>query len=238
MRFVFTTLLFGFTLLCRAQRIAEIEERLRLIEKPVELKYDTTGFSALPHFENECDDENVNKWDYYHVTDLNKDGLNDLIYSGPCMPYARTVIFINNGTSMKIVYDYAGSVTGIKQKSDRTIVDVFKKACCCDYNSDCIEVAIYNDSRVEENMISFDGNTSIRLDNPIMIKARGAIRTSPQVDNKKRKDDCTGEPVKGNYLQQINKLTDVVQLGKEKGWSLVLYEESKQYSWVGWMKVD
>lgn len=246
MRLGFTILFFGLFGVSYGQTIADIEKRLRLLDNQVVFKFDTTGFSTLPKFEYSCDDhfkaydfpENKSKWDYYHVIDLNNDGLKDLIYSGPCLPYPQTGIFLNDGQSLKNMHDYAGQIVSIENKPDRTIVNIFKEFCCCDYFSDYIEVTIHNDSHVDKNQISFEGNTQTKFDKLTELKVKGILRTSPELNDKGKNDDCSDQIIKGNHLAYINKLTTVFQLKQSGQWRLILYPVDKLHSWIGWIKVD
>jgi hypothetical protein len=195
MKIGFTLLFFGLIGVSYGQTLAEIEKRLGLLDNHVELKYDTTGLSTLPKFEYFCDDhfeayefpENKSKWDYYHVIDLNNDGLKDLLYSGPCLPYDQTGIFLNDGLSLKQIHSYPGQIISIEQKINGTIIETLKEFCCCDYFSDYVEVIIRNDSQVDKNEITFEGNTKIKLDKLVMIKVIGVLRTSAELNDVKKK---------------------------------------------------
>jgi hypothetical protein len=246
MRLAFTIFFFGLFGISYGQTISDIEKRLRLFDNQIVLKFDTTGLSTLPKFDYFCDDhfkaydfpESKNKWDYYHVIDLNNDGLKDLIYSGPCLPYPQTGIFLSDGVSLTRVHDYAGKVISIENKPGRTIINIFKEFCCCDYFSDYKEVIIRNDSHFDKNQISFEGNTQIKFDKLREIKVKGVLRTSPELNDTEKKDDCSDQIIKGNHLAYIKKLTTVFQLNQSGQWRLILYPVDKFNSWIGWIKVD
>jgi hypothetical protein len=238
MKFGVIILLVGFGIASNAQTLTDIEKRLRLLDNRVEWTYDTTGFSKLPKLEYDCDGENENPWDYYHVVDLNNDGLKDLIYSGPCHPYSQTDIFLNNGQTLKQVHDYPGELISIEKKADGTVVNVFKEFCCCDYYSDYIQLTIYNDSHVEKNQITFEGNTEVKFDRLIELKVKGRLRTTPELNDKDHKDECTDQEIKGNHLAYIKNPTKVIQLKQSGQWRLVLYSVDKTNSWIGWIWSD
>lgn len=242
---IFLTFIFlGVVIQTRGQTLEEVSQKIHLIKTPDKITNDTTGFSQLPRLTMECDDhfkaydfpENTTKWDYYHVIDLNRDGLKDFIYSGPCLPYNQTTVFLNDGSHLKTVFEYAGKVVSIEQLKDRTIVSLFKKSCCCDYNSDLVDVIIHRDSRVEEKWITFFGNTEVKVDQIERIKVSGILRTQPEEVDTEVEDNCTGQLVKGNHLKIIVKTTEVTQLSREGNWRLVLYTEDAKQSWIGWIK--
>jgi hypothetical protein len=246
MKITLTVILLVLSLKIDGQSLNEVRQKIQLILTPDKVTTDTTGFSHLPNLKMECDDhfnaydfpENKKKWDYYHVVDLNHDGLNDFIYSGPCLPYDQTSIFINDGSRLKRVFEYAGQIVSIKQLSDRTILTVFKESCCCDYNSDLVDITIHHDSKVEERWITFFGSTEIQVDKMEKLKVSGILRTHPELNDSDKKDNCTDEMLKGNHLKNIVKPTEVIQLRRDGNWRLVLYPEDKKQSWIGWIKWD
>lgn len=246
MKITLTLILLGLSFKMSGQSLDDIRQKIQLIITPDRVKSDTTGYSQLPKLTIECDDhfkaydfpEGKKKWDYYHVIDLNLDGLNDFIYSGPCLPYDGTSIFLNDGSRLNRVFEYAGQIVSIKKLSDRTIVTLFKKSCCCDYNSDLVDVTIHRDAPVEERWISFFGSTEVEVDKMEKVKVNGILRTQPEVIDIEIKDSCTDEMLKGNHLKNIEKKIEVVQLKRDGNWRLVLYPEDKKQSWIGWIKWD
>jgi hypothetical protein len=231
----------GITLTSYGQTLQDIEKRLRLLEKPPEyeeFKYDTTGFSKLPLFKYFCDEENENKWDYYHVVDLNNDGLKDLIYRGPCMPYSETGIFLNKGGSLGLIHSEPGNVLSIEKNKNGAVIQVLKWPCCCDSFFDSYEIVIHNDSHVEKNLIIFKSNTKVMLDKLKEIKVTGIVRSTEELNDTEKKDDCSDQLIKGNRLTEITKPTTVVQLCQRGQWRLVLYPENKMTSWIGWVKME
>jgi hypothetical protein len=246
MKTILTIILLGLFSEVSGQSLEEIQQKLRLIKTPETIASDTAGLSQLPKLKTECDDhfeaydfpENKTKWDYYHVIDLNQDGRNDFIYSGPCLPYDQTSIFINDGLSLKRVFDYAGQIVSIKQLKDRSIITLFKESCCCDYYSDLVEVIVHKDSGIGEKWITFFGNTEITIDEVKKINVTGILRTHPELVDAETKDVCNGEMVKGNQLKNITRMTGVIQLGRSGEWRLIVYPEDAKHSWIGWIKWD
>ncbi|GCD76948.1 hypothetical protein JCM31826_04300 [Thermaurantimonas aggregans] len=244
MKLGLTIIFLGLVTGLNAQSLTDIEKRLRFLEKSAPLTYDTTGFSTLPKVKYLCDEhfdayefpENKKTEDYYHVVDLNNDGLKDLIYSGPCLPYDQTGIFLNDGKSLKLIHGYPGEVVSLEKSIDKTTINILKKSCCCDYYSDYIQVTIWNDSRVDKHQITFFGNPEIKIDKVTELKTKGVLRTSPEVNDIKKKDDCSDQIMEGNHLTRIDKITTVVQLSQSGQWKLVLYSVDKENSYIGWIK--
>lgn len=221
------------------QTLSDLEQRLQLLDSLSEFKYDTTGFSMLPKIDHFCDNENQNPWDYYHVADLNSDGLNDLIYSGPCKPYGQTGIFLNTGQAFKRVHNYPGTLVSIEKRTSSTIIHILKTACCCDYYSEYIAVTIDTTSNVTKNTIAFEANTKIKLGMRLRYsKVIGTLRTTPKTNDIIKKDPCNGQIVKGNQITRIENFKDIIQLNRVGSWWLVLYPQNKERSWIGWIKIN
>jgi hypothetical protein len=221
---------------CFSQRILSLDKRVSLAHQQPKLAFDTTGFHLLPKVEYFCDSGNRNAWDYYHVVDLNGDGLKDLIYSGPCKPYDQAGIFLNDGNALKQVHNYPGSVISIDRNSSATTIQIFKKACCCDPFSSLIEVTIDDQSNVTKDLITFSRDTEIPGNLQLKeISVKGILRSKPEVDDKMKKDDCTDRLLKGNHLVTITTPQEVTQVYQSGNWKLVVYQENIHNTWIGWI---
>lgn len=239
MRFWLTILLGTFTTLVYGQPLDDLGKRLKYLEKQEDFKYDTTGFSSLPKFDYRCDNKNQQRWDYYHVTDLNQDGLSDLIYSGPCSPNNQTAIFLNNGRVFKKIYDFPGKVVSIEKSDSATTVNILKEAILCENYSQYTGITVDFKSRVSKNTILFAPTTKITIrDRLRQVKVVGTIRTTPQVNDEIKRNACNTAVNKGNQLTRIAEFRNIVQLNKFGEWWLVLYQENQEKSWIGWMRLN
>ncbi|HTE23947.1 hypothetical protein [Flavitalea sp.] len=238
MKFYLSILTLSLSTVSPAQTTFDIEKRLKLLNNHAAFAFDTTGFSKIPPLKDYfCDDQSFRKWDSYHVVDLNNDGIDDLIYSGPCRPYPQTGIFLNDGQKLKQIHDSPGQIIALEQTTKGTIINILKEACCCDYFSEYTAITIYNDSGVDKNVITFDGNTKITLDKLHETEIKGTLRSSPKINDIVKKDDCSEETIKGNHVRYISKLTKVVELTSSGKWRLVFYPENKKQSWIGWIRL-
>lgn len=244
MRYGLTIVLLGLATTLLAQTLTDIEKRLKLLGSLPSLVYDTGNFSKLPKISYRCDEhfntfeypEEKTTSNYHHVADLNNDGLHDLIYSGPCMPYNQTAIFLNDGTTLKLIHDYPGKLISIEKRTDKTVIDIITEACCCAINSDYIQVTIWNNSRVEKNTITFEGNTEIKVNKLHELKVKGILRSAPEINDIKKKDTCSDQIFEGNHLAHIDTLTTVIQLNQKGKWKLVLYKADNAHFYIGWIK--
>ncbi|HEX6223554.1 MAG TPA: hypothetical protein VFZ52_04050 [Chryseolinea sp.] len=238
-RYCLTILLVVLTMLVYAQPLTDIGKRLGYLEKQNDFRYDTTGFSSLPKFDYRCDNANANRWDYFHVTDLNQDGLDDLIYSGPCIANTQTGIFLNTGRVFKKVYDYPGKILSIEKSPSATTINILKDAGGCEDYSQYTELSIDTKSQVTKNTILFGPKTKITVAARLrQEKVVGMIRTTPQINDVIKRNECNTAVLKGNQLTRIEEFKDVVQLNKFGEWWLVLYPENREKSWIGWMRLN
>ncbi|HET6541478.1 MAG TPA: hypothetical protein VFG46_13400 [Chryseolinea sp.] len=239
MRYWFTILLWTFVTFVYGQQMHNLSKRLQHLEKQGDFKFDTTGFSSLPKFDYRCDDANAHRWDYFHVVDLNQDGLKDLIYSGPCSPNNQTGIFLNNGRAFKRIYDYPGKIVSIEKSESATVINILKEATPCEDYSQYTEVSVDLNSQVAKHTILFGPTTKITIGGRLkQEKVVGMIRTTPQVNDEVKRNECNTAVRKGNQLTRIEEFKNIVQLNKSGDWWLVLYQENGEKSWIGWMRLN
>lgn len=221
------------------QKLSDIGKRLKLLENPGAFQYDTTGFSSLPKFDNHCDNNNENPFDYYHVVDLNNDGQSELIYSGPCKPSDQTIIYLRKGNKLGKVAAFLGKIVAIDKQRSATSLHIFREMCCCNPFNDFIHVMIDNESAITKNTITFGTDTRIRISSRLKEeKVMGTIRTSPKVYDVPKADECKRQVYKGNQLRRIEGFKNVIQLSQAGSWWLVLYPENRERSWMGWMRLE
>ncbi len=238
MKLWLTILILGHVAISHGQTLEALRARLLLLENAGDFRFDTTGFSKLPKIDYRCDNKNTSLADFYHVIDLNHDGMSDLIYSGPCAPENQTGIFLNTGRAFRKVYDNPGKILSIESSKNKTIINILKEACCCEFFSQYTEVVIDENSGVARNTIVFGAKTRISVSSRLKEdKVMGTLRTTPHVNDAIKRDECNNT-VKGNQLTRIRDFKDVIQLNRTGPWWLVLYRENSERSWIGWMKLE
>jgi hypothetical protein len=219
-------------------RLQNIQRRVNLITHPSSIKYDTTGLSKLSGFNNKCDDENDHPWDYYSVVDLNQDGQDDLIYSGPCLPYSQTSIYVTEANRLLLLYDHVGTVISMEDLVTQTKINSLREAIGCDFASELTEIIIEGSLPPVIHSIEYRVLPKKNFENLTNIKVKGILRTSPRKDDADKKDVCSETIYKGNQLLNIEEETEVIQLGHEGEWKLVLYDQNKFHSIIGWIHVN
>ena len=238
MKLSFTILILLLAILSYGQTLDELRKRLSILQAGREFSYDTTGFASLPRIDYKCDNKNKSPVDYFHVEDLNGDGFNDLIYSGPCEGANQTGIFLNTGRVFRKVYDNVGKILSIEKADSETKIYIFKEACCCDFFSQYTQITINKKSEITRNTIVFGAQTKISVSSRFKEdKAMGTIRTTPEVNDVVKRDDCNNS-VKRNQLTRISDFRNIIQVNRVGSWWLVWYPESGERSWIGWMKLD
>ena len=232
---ILTTLVVNFSF---GQSLEGLRNRLIMLERPPEFRMDTAGFSSLPKIDYGCDDNNKTASQYYHVVDLDNDGRNDLLYSGPCRNAQQAAIFFNTGKSLKKVYDNLGRIISVEKKESKTRIHVFKEASRCDFFSQYTEIVINDKSEMTRHTIVFGAQTKISVATRLREdKVVGTIRTTPQVNDVVKRDACNNT-IRGNHLTRIHDFRDIVQINKSGPWWLVLYPETGDRAWIGWMKLE
>ncbi|MBI3221099.1 MAG: hypothetical protein HYZ44_16425 [Bacteroidetes bacterium] len=222
-------------LLTPESRIESIQRRVNLLNHPSSIKYDTTGFSKLSGFNNNCDDENEHPWDYYSVVDLNKDGQNDLIYSGFCMPYSKTFIWVTEANRLLLLYQGAGDIISMESAGKQTRINVLNGAIGCISESYLTEIMIEATLPPVVHSIEYHVLPKKNFVNLTNIKVKGILRTSPRKDDVDHKDGCE-QVFKGNQLESIEEEAEVIQLDQKGEWKLVLYDQNKFHSVIGWIQ--
>lgn len=217
------------------QNLSILQKQLQQLQDKKEFQLDTNGFSQLPKLEDYTCNGRVPKRNA-HVCDLNQDGLKDLIVTGSCAPYPETVIFLNQGKSFQQVYASGGKVVTIEKKGDITEIMIFAEACCCIRFSNLFIAQIGKDNTCQKQYITFHTDTALSLGQALANKKMsGTIRTTPKVNNKPQKDECTDERRIGNKLITI-KDEEVTMLDQKGKWSLVLVAKDTEKSVIGWIK--
>lgn len=215
--------------------LQSIQRRVNLINHPASIKYDTTGFSKLS-VDNNCDDENEHLWDYYSVVDLNNDGQNDLIYSGPCMPNSGTYIYVTEANRLLLLYHGGGDIISMESVGKQTRINSLNGAIGCLNESYLTEIIIEGTLPPIIHSIEYHVLPKKNFENLMMIKVKGILRKSPRKDDIDHKDGCE-QFYKGNQLLNIEEETEVIQLDQQGEWKLVLYDQNKFHSVIGWIQI-
>lgn len=218
------------------QSYEELREELVIIQDVdhVSFPMNTKGYDTLPRVTYECFDEDLGR--FWHVQDLNNDGLNDMIYSGPCKPYNQSAIFMNNGDRLEKVFETPGKLLKIESKSEGARVYVFKESCCCDYYSGLTKIVVGLDGGIHKEVISYHVDTQLNLDKKLFKKSiSGVLRSQPVVDDEVGIDPCFDQKKVGNHLYKLN-AQKVVVLQSKGGWDLVLCSKDEENSIIGWVK--
>lgn len=243
MKKIILLFLFIIPILSFGQSLDITKKNLQLLLEStsiIEFKLDSTGFSKLPRIDYFCETEKYETRYYnnWHLVDLNNDKLNDLIYSGPCLPYSQTAVFINNGKTLEEIHDYPGQLISIDKNEKYTTVNVIKKSVGCDDYTEFIEIKIGQNNQIDKHTIQYYLDTKINLiDNQLKKKIiSGTIRTTPIIDNFIHKHLCYDDvTIKGNQILHIENKNVIVIYSKD-GWSQVLYKKNDENSIIGWIK--
>ncbi|PKV50954.1 hypothetical protein ATE84_3023 [Aquimarina sp. MAR_2010_214] len=202
----------------------------------VNFKLDSTGFEKLPKIDYDCYDGESGI--FWHVQDLNNDGLKDLIYSGPCKPYYQCIIFLNDGTKLNNVYDSPGKLLKVQTDHLASKISILKSNCCCDYYSEFTEISIGFDNRMVKAIVEYHFDTKVSLASELKEKLiSGVLRSKPIVYDNIHQDPCLPQKNIGNQILKINN-EKVVVLDFKEGWYLILHKKDNEHSIIGWVKKE
>lgn len=218
--------------------LEEVQRILKVLNDTSGIPRDTIGFSELPKIDFLCDEEYQFERKYYSIIDLNHDGLKDLIYSGPCLVYDQTVIFIQKGSRFLKIYDEAGRVVSVRTFDSMTHVYSQYEPVGCYSDNHLSEISIKNDSIPIVKRINYVKFPKMTLNSLKLIKVKGVLRWSPKEDEVDRKDPCSDNVIHGNHLLRIENERSVIQVAREKDWSFVLYKTDEANSILGWIKKE
>lgn len=203
-------------------------------EKPI-LPNDTHGLFELPHLRFDC--ESYDKGNF-HVTDLNGDRINDLLYHGPCKPTIQTAAFIHNGIGYDKVLDVAGAIVEIERSDEGAKLYLYNPAADC-MDADrmgCYELNRRGELVAETTLLwSIDDTLPARPDN-IPTHVRGVVRDHPQEDDALRTEPCFGDTVMGNRLFDTPDATAALLLRTCGDWQQVLVPHGEHNYRIAWIQ--
>lgn len=222
---------------------------------------------ASQEFKTNCLTESVKKSGIdvtrFHWVDLNKDGFDDIIYSGGCMPYSETELFLFKDGEYLRVTNMGGEVIDLRKEEHYTEVYTRSEGCCCGFYSS-IGIAKILPGSHEVEMFHLLWHTEMEMESinnafePFKTVGAIALRIHPQINNKIQRWECNEDSkIFGNRTIQFNKgvLGYILYRKKVKGktWGLVLimpndkhiktffeeqdFDPHKTYS-LGWTEIN
>lgn len=202
----------------------------------ISFELDSTGFGKLTKINDDCYDGEPGV--FWHVQDLNHDGLKDLIYSGPCKPYYQCAIFLNDGIKLNKVYDAPGKLLNITNNHLASKISILKSSCCCDNYSEFTEIRIGFDNRILKTSLEYHFDTKLSLASELKEKLiSGILRSKPIVSDSIYQDPCLQQENIGNQILKINN-EKVTVLDFKKGWYLILHKKDDERAIIGWIKKE
>ncbi len=213
---------------------------IQLITDSINFKLDSSEFSKLPkiQYNYECvKNDHEFSW---HVMDLNNDGLKDVISLAPCDPYYQTVVFINNGSNLRKVYEYPGRLLAVKENGSGSIIHILKSSCCCDYYSELVEVKIDSNNKLSHCTFSYHEDTEVELNQNLeltKINVSGILRTKPIVNNNSFNDPCSSQIIHGNRILELDN-DEVTIIATKNDWHLVVHIQNDNHHIIGWINKE
>jgi len=223
-----------------AQSKSVLGTRLLLLQNPSENKFlmDSTGFSKIKNAKfyskrGDSDVFNINSQNI-HIVDFNNDGQKDIIYQETRLHQA-TVLLVKKDNKFIEIWNGPGVLVDIKQREETSIYVRSNGIGCFPYTM-LFELIIKNDNSLMLSTIGHHSDTEVKdlKIKPMKQKLSGLLRTQPIIDNKEKKDSCTGDVMIGNQIRRLDN-EEVTILKEQNDWFLVLYN-SKDTNLISWIK--
>ena len=242
MRHFLTILFIELSIGCLAQDLVATRKKLDLINVTHEFRPDSSGLHLLRNFEYHCtenimNDEHVEA-NYLHVLDLNHDGEDDILFSGPCNPYPQVGIFLNRGDHFDNVYSRGGEIVAIEKGADEVKIYALFRVCCAGDENWLEEITVGRKSVLISHTVNFNESTKLNLDCKLkLVKLKGILRTTPTKNDSIMKDPGTDREIFGNRILELKKPERVIQLHTQGEWALVMVRKSSSTSVIGWLSL-
>lgn len=194
------------------------------------------------------------------TADMDLDGQEEILFSGPCDPYLRFDIYqhaISASTYHKI-FSMPGELIWIQQTAEHTQFAVRMDACCCNYYhtlhiyqwnkgadqmKELYSVAVHTDILPPSFHPQYEDLLDQWFRSPLYLPFRSSpviLRQTPAEDDLPREDPCFGTQVIGNQIDADFQTGTGWILAKsaDKLWNLVLIaEEQKPTDFhIAWVK--
>jgi hypothetical protein len=185
-------------------------------------------------FEHKIEKQSDVPCSFFHWFDLNSDGHEDLIFSGPCMPYLQTDVYLWSNGNYKFVYGSGGEIVKIIKYPDSTILFLRIDGCCCEVFSSLHKIIIPRNSMelIDTAYVAWHVETGFTQINKtwkfIGMADTIALRIAPERNNTIMKTDCTDGFKKGNITIEFKKeisgliLKDTISNGEN--WYLIMVQ--------------
>jgi hypothetical protein len=156
-------------------------------------------------------------------------------FSGACMPYDRTIIYLNSAGGQMVSYDFPGKVVGLEKNEAGVSIFIFAEACCCSYYNELSCITPDKEFEVVSTSITWHRDVVLEIDKPKKAVKAGVLRTSPKTEDTKYPDECSGIIMTGNHMNLLDKGTELYVLAEKYTWSLVLWQQDRGVFWIGWI---
>ncbi|MCI4668575.1 MAG: VCBS repeat-containing protein [Bacteroidia bacterium] len=193
-------------------------------------------------------------WEFLHFIDLDRDGLEDVIYVGSCAPYNSTWIFWGEGSgsfSLKNLNDslrlyFYDTLNSIEQDSSGTQLVLTHHSCCADYTyviskfvvpkgqKQIVKLASLKFSnRIYSHWEKVGLNKEMKLKSAII--SPDSVRSMPSHENYWMEDPASDDMMHYNFEFYIPRRTSgyVLKEHPEKPWVLCMIGETE--IGIGWL---
>ncbi len=198
------------------------------------LQNDTTGISSIDMPLMDCLPNNLRN---LHVYDWSGDGINDLIYNGPCISYAKTAFILQTDKGLYMAFELGGTLLGIEQVGDHCYAWIYNSAIGCMRTASICEIQLGRDGELlQRTTIEWNPTDTIPLsDEYAQVQVMGILREQAREYDAALKDECTGQKITGNQVARLTTPQQSLLITSRQDWQMVcapIAEGSWRIAWI------
>ncbi len=205
------------------------------LENKVGQQNDTTGLYLMQIPPYDCEPMLPT---YFHVVDWSGDGVDDLIFNGPCNPYPQTQFILQTKKGLMLAYEMGGTLLNIEPAGDRCLAWVYGEAIGCLRTASLTEIALGSDGALlSRTIIEWNPEDTLpKSDEYAQVQVAGILRETAREYDDVLKDECTGLKIIGNQVANLKTKCTALLLRSRNDWQLVCAPVADNHWRIAWIK--
>ena len=205
------------------------------LESKIGQQNDTTGLSQMQIPAYNCNPMSLSS---FHVVDWSGDGVDDLIFNGPCNPYPQTQFILQTAQGLVLAYEMGGTLLHIEPAGDRCLAWVYGAAIGCLRTASLTQLELGGDGALLDRTI-IDWNPADTLpisDDYAQVQVAGILRETARVYDDALTDECTGLKIIGNRVATLKTPSAALLLQSRTDWQLVCAPITENHWRIAWIQ--